>query len=130
MGERVPFREGLFSEGADGVCLTGNRCRRCGQIYFPARSLCFGCIAEDLEPIGFGREGTLYSYTVSYMPPLHFEAPFYAGWVNAREGVRVFAPLVIEEEAQLTIGIGMELLVAELWREGEKSVVGYKYRPL
>jgi uncharacterized OB-fold protein len=44
--------------------------------------------------------------------------------------VRVFAPLVIEEEAQLIIGMKMELLVAELWREGEKSVVGYKYRPL
>jgi uncharacterized OB-fold protein len=64
------------------------------------------------------------------MPSLRFEAPFYAGWVNAREGVRVFAPLVIEEEAQLIIGMKMELLVAELWREGEKSVVGYKYRPL
>ena len=60
------------------------------------------------EPIGFGREGTLYSYTVSYMPSLRFEAPFYAGWVNAREGVRVFAPLVIEEEAQLIIGMKME----------------------
>jgi len=64
------------------------------------------------------------------MPSPHFEAPFYAGWVNAQEGVRVFAPLVIEEEAQLTIGMKMELLVAELWQEGSRSVVGYKYRPL
>lgn len=130
MDERIPFREGLFSERPDGPCLTGNRCLRCGQIYFPARSLCFDCVAEDLEPIGFGREGTLYSYTVSYMPSLRFEAPFYAGWVSTREGVRVFAPLVVEEEGQLRIGAKMELLIAELWREGARSIVGYKYRSL
>ena len=130
MDQRVPFREGLFKESADGPCLTGNRCRTCGRIYFPARSLCFDCLAEGLEPIGFGREGTLYSYTISYMPSLRFEAPFYAGWVSTSEGVRVFAPLVIEEEGQLRIGMNMALLIAELWHEGAKIVTGYTYRPL
>ena len=130
MSRKVPFREGLFIEKPDGPCLTGNRCRACGRIYFPVRSLCFDCLSEDLEPIGFGGEGKLYSYTISYMPSFRFEAPFFAGWVSTTEGVRVFAPLVIEEEGQLRIGMNMALLICELWREGETSIVGYKYRPL
>lgn len=128
--DTVPFREGLFLEEKGDVCLTGNRCRGCGQIYFPARSLCFNCFDEDLESIGFGREGTLYSFTTSHMPSTHFEAPYHAGWVDVVEGIRVFAPLVVEERVQLKIGARMELIIGELWREGETSVVGYKYRML
>jgi uncharacterized protein len=128
--DTVPFREGLFLEEKGDVCLTGNRCRGCGQIYFPARSLCFNCFDEDLESIGFGREGTLYSYTVSHMPSTRFAAPYYAGWVDVSEGIRVFAPLVAEEGVQLKVGLRMGLIIDELWREGERRVVGYKYRPL
>ena len=130
MDARVPFREGLFSERSSDVCLTGSRCRGCGRIYFPARALCPDCFVEDLEPLEFGREGRLYSYTVARMATLHFGAPYYAGWVDVSEGTRVFAPLLVEEGVQLEIGMKMELTIDELWREGERRVVGYKFKPV
>ncbi len=130
MGDRVPFREGLFSERPGDVCLTGSRCRSCGRIYFPGRTLCLDCLAEDLAQIGFGREGRLYSYTVSHVASLHFGAPYYAGWVDVSEGVRVFAPLLLDEGMLLEIDMRMELTIDELWREGERSVVGYKFKPV
>jgi uncharacterized OB-fold protein len=130
MSDRVPFREGLFSEKQGDVCLTGSRCSRCGRIYFPGRTLCLDCLVEDLEPIGFGREGRLYSYTVSHMASLRFGAPYYAGWVDVPEGARVFAPLLVYEGVQPDIGAKMVLIIDELWREDQKSVVGYKFRPV
>jgi len=129
MDESEPFREGLFSEEMGKACLTGNRCRGCGQIYFPARPLCFDCLGEELEPIRFGQEGILYSYAVTHVAAGLFKAPYYAGWIDVKEGIRVFAPLSVEEGVSLKIGMKMELFVGELWREGARSVVGYKYRP-
>jgi uncharacterized protein len=128
--EIVPFRAGLFSEEGGDVRLIGNRCSVCGQIYFPSRSLCFDCLSEDLAPVGFGRSGALYSYTVSHMASVHFRAPYYCGWIDVEEGIRVFAPVAIEKGRQLAIGMRMKLIVQELWREGEKSVTGYVYKPL
>ncbi len=128
MDERVPFRAGLFREGTGGACLLGNRCRSCGRIYFPGRTLCLDCLAEELEPIEFGREGKLYSYTISHMASLHFGAPYYAGWIDVPEGIRVFAPLFVEEGVRLEIGMRMDLSIDELWQQGDRSVVGYRFR--
>ena len=127
--EAVPIREGLFIVENDRAFLLGNKCITCGQIYFPARPLCYECFSESLEPIRLAAEGTLYSYTVAYMPSSHFIPPYTAGWIDVAEGIRVFSPILVKEGQTLEVGMKMELTIDELWQEREKSVVGYKYRP-
>jgi len=125
----VPFREGLFLMEDERAFLLGNKCATCGQIYFPSRPFCFECFGEAMNPIRLGAQGTLYSYTVSYMPSAHFTPPYTAGWIDVVEGIRVFAPIRVKEGQTLDIGMKMELVIDELWQEGERSVVGYLYRP-
>jgi len=127
--EAVPFREGLFVVEDNRAFLLGNKCEACGQIYFPSRPFCFECLGERLEATRFGAQGTLYSFTVSYMPSAHFTPPYTAGWIDAAEGIRIFAPVRVKEGEPLDIGMRMELVIDELWQEGERSVVGYLYRP-
>ena len=75
-------------------------------------------------------KGRLYSFTTSYMPSLHFEAPYTVGWVDLEEGVRVFAPIVSDSVEELKMDTEVELFIEELWREEDRSVIGYKFRPV
>ncbi|MFQ5778465.1 MAG: Zn-ribbon domain-containing OB-fold protein [Terriglobia bacterium] len=47
--------------------MVGTRCERCKQVYVPARAFCERCFAELSEPVKVGPEGTLRSFTLSYL---------------------------------------------------------------
>jgi len=127
--ERVPFREGLFGVEEDKVFLIGNKCPACGQTYFPSKLFCLECFNENLESVRIGARGSLYSYTVAYMPSAHSIPPYAAGWIDLDEGIRVFAPIEVAEGQTVKIGMEMELVIDELWREGETCFTCYRYRP-
>ena len=82
-----------------------------------------------METVEFGDKGKLYSFTTSLMPSLHFEPPYTVGWIALEEGIKVFARIERGNNQNLVIGMEMELIIDELWQEGDKSVVGYKFRP-
>jgi uncharacterized OB-fold protein len=130
MGEKIPVKEGVFTEGPDGGALLANQCKSCGQIFFPKAQFCLSCFGEDMREIVLGRYGKLYSYTVSFLPSTHFEAPYAVGYVDLSEGVRVFAPLKMLKEKPFKIGMEMQVTVEKLWQEGDKEVIGYKFVPI
>jgi uncharacterized protein len=127
MVDRVPVREGLFSEEGDGRLLA-NRCKACGRLYFPKTLLCFDCFGKDMEEVVLGGRGKLYSYTIARMPAAYFQPPYALGLVDLPEGIRVFAPLVMTEDEKFEVGMEMEASIEELWQEGDQSVVGYRFR--
>ena len=126
----ISFREGLFVKESKEVFLIGNRCEICGQIFFPSRPFCFDCLSDRMEPIRLGKKGNLYSYTTSYIPSLHFVPPYIVGWIELAEGIRIFSPIKVSEGQNLEIGMDVELVIDELWQEENKSVVGYKAKPV
>ena len=126
----IPFREGLFSADADDAYLIGNRCQSCRRIFFPSRPFCFDCFSRSMRKSKIGRTGTLYSFTTCYMPSIQFEAPYTVGWIDLREGIRIVAPIMAKGRQILQIGMEMELVIVELWRQGKTKVFGYKYRPV
>jgi uncharacterized OB-fold protein len=128
--EDIPIREGLFVEEANQAYLMGNRCEDCGQVFFPSRPFCSHCSSRKMEAIKLGNRGKLYSFTTSHMPSTHFVPPYIVGWIDLMEGIRIFSPLKKTEGQELQIGMEMELVIDELWQDGNKRVVGYRYRPL
>ena len=46
------------------------------------------------------------------------------------EGIRVFAPLKMTEGRPFKVGMAMEVVIEELWREDDKQVIGYKFKPV
>jgi len=130
MSERVPFREGLFVEDAQGARLLANNCKSCGQIFFPKKHMCLECFGEDLEDITLSNRGKLYTYAISHVPVHHYSPPYAMGYTELPEGIRVFAQIKGWEEHPLKIGMDMELIVDKLWEEEGKEVIGYKFRPV
>jgi uncharacterized OB-fold protein len=130
MAERVPIREGLFQEGPDGGVLLGNKCKSCGQLFFPKAKLCQACLHEELEEAPLSRRGKLYSYTIAHMPSSFFPPPHAMGYVTFPEGVRVFAPLKIIEDKPFDVGMEMEVVIEKLADLDEKEVIGYVFKPV
>ncbi len=129
MAEVVPVREGLF-ENAEGGRILGNRCKSCGKIYFPKAQFCFNCFDKDMVEVGLSRRGKLYAYTIGRMASTHFQPPYAVGLVDLPEGVRVFAPLKMTEDETYRIGMEMEVVIEELWREDDRQIIGYKFKPV
>jgi len=129
MKARVPFREGLFEETPEGWALVGARCKKCGQIIFPGRETCLNCLGNDLEPVHLSRNGKLYSYTIVHMPSEHFQPPYAIGWIELKEGIKVFSQIRGWREHPLKIGMDMALAYEKLWDEADREVMGYVFRP-
>ena len=132
MVQRAFIREGAFRETPEGVVLLGNRCKSCGQVFFPKAGVCFNCFSENMEELPLSRRGKLYSYSIGRMASLHFEPPYALGYIDLPEGVRVLSPLKIEESeyGSLRIGMEMEVIIEKLWQEGDKEVIGWKFEPV
>jgi uncharacterized OB-fold protein len=127
--ERVPFREGLFTEEKDGGELLASKCKSCGQIYFPPRKRCIECYGQQMEEIKLSKTGKLYTYTIVHMPVQNYKPPFALAWLELPEGVRVFSQVKGWENTQLKIGMDMKIVIDTLWENEEKEVYGYKFEP-
>jgi uncharacterized protein len=127
MNETIPVREDLFDE-TDGGRLHANRCKACGRVYFPKAPFCFDCLAREMNEVILSRRGKLYSYAMGRMASTHLQPPYMVGLVDLPEGVRVFAPLELKEDRTYRIGMDMEVYIDDLWQDGERRVIGYKFR--
>lgn len=130
MANKVPIREGAFTETPAGGILLGNKCKSCGQIFFPKAVFCLACLNEDMEEVQLSQRGKLYSYTIGHMPSMHFQPPYAIGYVVLPEGIRIFAPLEIVEGKPFQIDMEMEVVIDKLWQEDDTEVIGYKFRPV
>lgn len=126
--KKMMFHEGLVCESGLGTYLIGKKCRKCGNIVFPTGKFCTDCLSEEMDEALFGQTGTLFSFTTTYGPVAKMKPPFAVGYIETPEGVRVFAPLRLEENRPFRIGMKMALEVAELWNEDGVSYTGYQYR--
>ena len=124
--------EDAFTETAEGGRLVGAKCRKCGQVFFPKVRACLNCFNEDMKDVVLSRRGKLYSYTIGRMPSLHFWPPYCLGYIDMPEGVRIFAPLKVEESGyeQLKIGMEMSVTIEKLWQEDDKEIIGWKFEPV
>ena len=129
MSERVYFQEGLFEERPDGPVLLGNQCKCCGKRYFPASEFCNACLGEEFEPVVLSTKGEIYSYTITRVPVAKFPVPHAVGMISLPgDKVRLVAPLIIDESKPFRVGASVDLVVDTLWMEGDREVVGYKFK--
>ena len=117
--------------GTEGV-LVGFRCRDCGIHVFGAATFCQGCTSDQLGPVDFSLDGTLYSYTIVRVPPDGWPGPvpYTLGEVQLPEGPHVLAEVVDCPAGDLAIGMAVVLALRPV--PGENSAahrVVYKWRP-
>ena len=118
-------------EGSEGVLL-GFRCPTCDIHVFGPATFCQGCASNNLEPVELSKKGILYSYTVVRVPPAGWpgKVPYVLGQVELPEGPQVLAEVIDCPEAELKIGMPVELalLPVKISNEDPGKVV-YKWGP-
>ncbi len=127
---KVPFQKGLFEETDGKPTLIGSKCRSCGQVLFPLKSLCLNCMSTDVEAIKLSRYGKLYTFTTVYMASEHFPPPYSVGWIELPEDIRIFSQIRGWQEQPLKIGMEMRMYIETLWQDGDDEVIGFVFRPV
>ena len=80
------------------------------------------------QPVGIGRRGVLYTYSVIHQLPQGYDEPFAVGYVDLDNGVRVFAHIE-NVPASLEIGAELELTDATLRTDDDGAALsGPRYR--
>lgn len=114
--------------------LEGQRHRMTGEVRFPARPAAPGEDSAAWEPFVLSGKGEIYSFTVLRQAPTGFEwaAPYPVALVRLVEGPLITAQLTDCAEADLQIGLPVEMVTRRLKDTGADGlmVYGYKFRPL
>lgn len=114
--------------------LVGETCDHCGVKLFPPRDVCLECEAPAKALYTFTGLGEIYSYTTIYDAPAGYEhnAPYTVALVKLEEGPLVTAQLTDVDEAELTIGMPVEMVTRKLREDGAEGMIvyGYKFRPV
>ena len=113
---------GLFSVEDGVVRLAGSHCETCGDVAYPARSVCGRCGNRNLSGVWLAGRGRVVSTTRVDTPPAGFDQPIEVALVDLAEGPRVFALLTSAASA----GTVVQAVPAAV-REGRP---GFAFEPL
>ena len=106
--------------------------------YFPRSLYCRNpdCTSGEVVEAGFGRAGTLFSWTVQvYKPPPPYRAenwePYIIGLIDLPEGLRVMGLIVGSDASRIRIGMPLALTSCVLYHDDSgDEVATYAYRPV
>jgi uncharacterized OB-fold protein len=139
--KQISVDESLFimpTSEKEPVHLTGNKCRNCGEVFFPQRKVCAKCFQEGLEDIPLSRRGKVYSSTVvRRAPPPPYKLlgdfiPFGLGHVELPEGLVI--PTLFtgcDTSKPLPIGTEVKMTIEKLEEDEEgRDVMIYKFKPV
>ncbi len=128
MSETIVRRRVFREPEGEPPVLIGSRCRACGRIAFPARTMCAGCGAEATDETPVGRRGRIRSSAVVHHAPLGFTAPYVVALVELDEGPLVFCPITAcpPDDAAVPPGTPVELSIGPA-RPGGAPV--FTFRP-
>lgn len=104
------------------------RCGACGHLRFPPSILCPKCLSEDTTWVALSGRGSIYSFIIVHRPqhPGFFgDAPYNVAIVELEEGVRLHSNVVECDDAELRIGLPLEVVFHKV----DDEVTLPKFRP-
>jgi len=138
MAER-PFNDISYEQFLNEEKLMGSRCKKCGTLFVPPRSICIKCYATEMEWVEMKGKGKLAAFTcISVGPPFMVaegydrKRPYVSGVVALEEGTRAVARIEgVDGSKPETIKIGAPLQVEFLHRgEGDNLETFLAFKPL
>ena len=133
-----PFSDISFARYLSEGKLMGSRCRDCGALSVPPRSICVKCYSSEMKWIEMEGKGTLSAFTcIAIGPPsmiaegYHRKNPYCSGVVELAENVRVDARIEgVDTTKPEDIQIGMPMRVDYLNRSTDRKEKTYlAFRP-
>jgi uncharacterized protein len=101
----------FWDAARDGRLLV-QRCGACALVYAYPRPFCPACWSEDVAWVQAGGSGTFYTWSVVHrndLPPFGERVPYCAAVVDLDEGPRMMTNLVDYVEADLAVGMAVEV---------------------
>jgi len=113
--EDLPFSDVSYNKYIAEEKLMGSRCRGCGALFTPPRSICPVCFGSAMEWVTMEGKGKLAAFTCIFIAPPSMTAqgygrnrPYCVGVVELVEGPRVAARIEgVDASNPLSIKVGM-----------------------
>jgi uncharacterized OB-fold protein len=137
--EERPFNDISYEQFLNEEKLMGSRCKKCGALSVPPRSICIKCYSSQMDWVEIKGKGKLAAFTcISVGPPFMIaegydrKRPYVSGVVALEEGTRVVARIEgVDGNKPETIKIGAPLQVEFLHRgEGDNLTTFLAFKPL
>ena len=122
-----------ISDSGEKPSLVGSRCLQCSEVFFPPKKVCPNCWSRNFEKIFLGQKGLLDNFSISFVAPQGFKAPYVQGFVDLQEGPRIFSLIEVDESeyCHLKKGCEVELTIKEIFTDDSKSPTAvWKYVPI
>jgi uncharacterized OB-fold protein len=137
--EERPFNDISYEQFLNEEKLMGSRCKKCGALSVPPRSICIKCYSSQMDWVEIKGKGKLAAFTcISVGPPFMIaegydrKRPYVSGVVALEEGTRVVARIEgVDGSKPETIKIGAPLQVEFLHRGEEDNLTTFlAFKPL
>lgn len=106
-----------FFDGAREHLLLIQQCSTCGAVMWPVKSRCDNCLRPTVTWVQASGKGRLYSFALMhqvYHPGFASEAPYNVAQVDLEEGLRILTNIVGCSNADLHIGMSLEVTFEEI----------------
>lgn len=113
--------------------LEGTRCKNCGAIHFPRRTICSTCHSRELEPYQHPETGTLEMVNICWQATgVHFgygeNIPRISTVVRLDDGATVLAEVTDTPLEKIVRGARVRMVLKKLHRESNSTwLYGYKF---
>ena len=95
--------------------LTSTKCKDCGALLWPPRTICRECTSDNLEWVEYPQTAKIYAFTVQTggIPP-GYKAPLIYALIDFANGKRMFALITGAKPEEVKIGSEVELEVLKI----------------
>ena len=113
--------------------LIGNKCGKCGKVFFPPRESCPDCRRKSIgkmKKYKLSGKGEVVSYTIIYVGPEEFEeqVPYPVAIIELEEGPRITAQIVDCNLDEVNIGMKVESTFRRIQEDGDTGAIYYGYK--
>lgn len=98
-----------YWEGLRKRQLKAQKCKKCGETFFPPRARCPECLSKQLDWIELSGKGELYSWTEVHESPLALENPYVLGVIDLEERVGRIITRIDAHPQELKIGMKLDI---------------------
>lgn len=119
-----------FREIPQRYRLEAARCKSCGKIYFPPRTVCSECNSKEFETVKLSDTGKIVTYTIIRVGPANFsqETPYAVAIVEVNDGVRLTMQVADVDVNTVEIGQKVKIVFRRIQDEGKSGLHCYGYK--
>lgn len=110
--KRLPLKPGMFEipdDPNESPYLVAGKCGQCGTFFYPQRTTCLNCGAEDFIKTRLKGTGTVYTFTIArqQLPGAFVKVPYAIAIISMDEGCQIHT-VITEDWENVDVGMPVE----------------------